>query len=81
MAGTVEILKKINEKERCRYTDLTFIVSYSTLNTRLLQLTDFGLVRHHIKRNGGKREEWYGVTEMGKKVLKALEQFDRIFKG
>ncbi len=59
LTATEEILKKVNEKGTAKYMDLKSFASYSTLNIRLLQLTQLGLLKHEMIRNKERREEWY----------------------
>jgi predicted transcriptional regulator len=80
LAGTVEILKCISEHEKCKYIDLASITGYGTLNTRLVQLTSFKLIKHNIKRDKNGRREWYEITEKGKKFVKILEQLEQLDK-
>ena len=78
LVATADILKKVNEKGKTKYMDLKSFASYSTLNERLLQLTQLGLLKHNIVRDKERRDEWYTITEKGKKVLRILEQLQKI---
>ena len=78
LTATPEILKKVNEKGTAKYMDLKSLASYSTLNIRLLQLAQLGLLKHNIVRNEERREEWYEITGKGKKILKILEQLQKV---
>ena len=78
LVATGEILKKVNEKGKTNYMDLKPLTCYSTLNKRLLQLTQLGLLKHNIIRDKERREEWYTITEKGKKVLRILEQLQKL---
>ena len=78
LTATAEILKKVNEKGTAKYIDLKSLACYSTLNKRLLQLTQLGLLKHKIVRDKEQREEWYKITEKGKKVLRILEQLQKV---
>jgi len=50
------------------------------LNARLLQLMNFGLVKHFAIRNAKQRKEWYEITEKGKIVLEILEQLGQLIE-
>ena len=78
LVATAEILKKANEKGTAKYMAFKSFASYSTLNIRLLQLTQLGLLKHNIVRDEERREEWYIITEKGKKVLQILERLQEV---
>ena len=78
LLATADILKMVNEKGKTNYMDLKPLASYSTLNKRLLQLVNLGLLKHNIVRDKERREEWYEITEKGKKVLRILEQLQNV---
>jgi DNA-binding HxlR family transcriptional regulator len=48
------------------------VKSIATLNRQLNQLMDFQLVQYHLKQF--KREEFYSITEKGKRVFSLVEQ-------
>ena len=50
LRGTVKILKYLNEHKKARYIDLSFIISYASLNTRLTQLETLNIIEHHFNR-------------------------------
>lgn len=75
LAGTVEIMKYLKEHETASYKDLIQFGSVSTLNRRLRQLSDFGLIEHHLQKKD--RKEWYLITEKGKKVLKLIGKLQK----
>ncbi|KYK35365.1 MAG: hypothetical protein AYK19_01905 [Theionarchaea archaeon DG-70-1] len=71
----------INRTGKTKYKDLSSIkISVSTLNARLLELMNFGLVKHFAIRNAKQRKEWYEITEKGKIVLKILEQLTQLIE-
>lgn len=80
LKGTVNILKYINEHGKARYIDLSSIISYASLNTRLTQLETLNLIEHHFDRGKEKREEWYELTEKGKKIILIFNQLEEIIK-
>ncbi len=77
LKGTVDILKLINNKEKTQYKDLiiSINISVSTLNTRIKQLLHSKLITHHIIRDP-ERNEFYEITEKGKKILKVFLDFE-----
>ncbi|MBU7047517.1 MAG: winged helix-turn-helix transcriptional regulator [Theionarchaea archaeon] len=78
LRGTVKILKYLNEQGKARYIDLSFIISYASLNTRLTQLETLNIIEHHFNRGKEKREEWYELTEKGKKLILIFDQLEEI---
>jgi DNA-binding HxlR family transcriptional regulator len=72
--ATTEILKCIAEGKD-QYKDFDF-ASVSTINTRLSQLLDLGLVEHYLVKED-KRKEWYRLTEMGKNVVIGIQYLDK----
>lgn len=72
LAGTVKILEYLKEHETASYKDLIQFGSVSTLNRRLNQLVNFGLIQHHFQQYN--RKEWYSITEKGRKVFSIVEQ-------
>jgi len=74
LTAALEILEKVNKCGKIKYKSLKPLASCSTINIRLLQLTHFGLLKHEMIRNKEKREEWYEITEKGRKVLGILER-------
>ena len=59
LKGAINILKFIKEHRRARYIDLSPIISYASLNTRLTQLEALNIIEHHFNKGKEKREEWY----------------------
>jgi DNA-binding HxlR family transcriptional regulator len=77
---TVKILKYLNEYGKARYIDLSTIISFASLNIRLTQLESLNLIGHHFNRGKEKREEWYELTEKGKKLILIFNQLEEIVK-
>jgi len=71
-AGSIEILDFIGEQGTGQYTELIRFVSIPTLNLRLKELLDYGLIEHHLERIEKKRE-WYELTEKGKQTLQCAK--------
>ena len=80
LKGTIKILKYSNEHEKARYIDLSSIISFASLNTRLTQLETLNIIEHHFNRGKEKREEWYELTEKGKKLILIFNQLEEIIK-
>lgn len=77
LKGTVDVLRLIG-KGKTQYKDLISIdISISTPNERLKQLLSSLLIEHHLKRTD-KKEEWYEITEKGKRFVKILEQLEKL---
>lgn len=76
--ATTEILKCIEDGKN-QYKDFDF-ASVSTINTRLKQLLDLGLLEHHLQTKD-KRTEWYTLTEKGKSVVKGIQYLDKVVSG
>jgi len=75
------VLKTISKTGKTQYKDLSPIqISVSTLNMRLLQFLNFGLIRHYITRNGNQRKEWYEITKKGKIALEMLEKLGELIE-
>ena len=75
--GTKEILEFLYENERAQYKMLSEFVNTHTLNTRLSELLTFRLIKHHFRRDFT-REEWYEITEKGRKTLMHLRDLVEI---
>ena len=74
-------MKTINKIGKTQYKDLSSIkISISTLNARLLQFMNFGLVKHFAIRNAKQRKEWYEIKEKEKTFLEVLEQLGQIIE-
>jgi len=71
-------LETINQIRTTQYKDLSSIkISVSTLNFRLLQFLNLGLIEHFAIRNAKQRREWYEITEKGRTVLEIVEQLEK----
>lgn len=75
--ATREIMEAVVELGRVQYKDLTKFASVSSINQRLRELENCGLIEHHISREE-KRVEWYTPTEKGMKFTKQLEEMDEL---
>jgi DNA-binding HxlR family transcriptional regulator len=80
LKGTVRILKYLSENRKTKYLDLSSLISYVSLNKRLMQLEKLNLIENHFDRGKEKREEWYEITEKGKKLVTIFEQLEQIIK-
>ena len=76
--GTRRMLQYLSEQGKAQYKDLNLCISVSTLNKRLPKLLEFGIIEHHFRRDLT-RQEWYEITEKGRKILKCLEVMVRLF--
>jgi len=78
LKATIDILELIS-KGKTQYKDLIMPIdiSISTLNIRLKQLLHSKFITHHIIRDP-ERNEYYEITEEGKKVLKAFLDFENV---
>jgi len=70
--GTMQILEFLDHG-KVSYLQLQQFINTHTLNTRLRELLNYGLVQHHLERFE-KRTEWYEITEKGRKVLYSLKE-------
>jgi DNA-binding HxlR family transcriptional regulator len=80
LKGTVNIIKYLSKHGKARYIDLSSLISYASLNTRLMQLETLNLIEHHFDRGKEKREEWYELTEKGKKLILIFNHLEEIIK-
>lgn len=79
MAGSVYILEYLNTHSTTRYKELNKTLAAHTLNTRLRELLNLGLIEHHfIKKE--KRIEWYTITEKGQHVCEHIKKLQNILK-
>ena len=76
LSGAKDILFYLNKHDQGQYENFNFLVSTSTLNTRLSQLLEFGLISHHLTREDA--EEWYEITDTGRKVVEHLKRLIEI---
>lgn len=77
--GTIEILEFLNEHGMTHYKDMMKYFNTYTLNGRLRELLNFGLVEHHFERTET-RTEWYELTDKGRKVLNPLREIREFLK-
>jgi len=77
LSGTKDILFYLNRHDQGQYENFNSLVSTSTLNTRLSQLLEFGLITHYSTREDAKKE-WYEITEKGRKVVEHLRRLIEI---
>ncbi len=75
--GAVGILRYLSTHEKGRYSNFNLKVSVCTLNMRLRQLLQLGLIIHSLEREPV-RQECYVITEKGRKVLECLEMLIKI---
>ncbi len=75
--GTVGILRYLSTHDKGHYSSFDVRVSVSTLNIRLRQLLQLGLINHSLEREPV-RQEWYVITKKGRKTLKCLEELIEI---
>ena len=73
LKATKDILDFLVDNDTAQYRQLQGFINTHTLNTRLRELLDFGLVQHHLVREEVRRE-WYEPTEKGRKVLQHLRE-------
>jgi DNA-binding HxlR family transcriptional regulator len=74
---TLEILDYIGEHRVFQYRDIQQFVSTHTLNTRLKQLRELGIIEHHFAREE-LRKEWYEPTEKGDRIIKYLRDLGTV---
>ena len=71
--AAVRILQYLGTEGRVKYKDLQQFVNTHTLNVRIKDLLNHGLIEHHLIREEI-RKEWYELTEKGKKVIGLLNR-------
>ncbi|KYK35182.1 MAG: hypothetical protein AYK19_22540 [Theionarchaea archaeon DG-70-1] len=71
--AAVRILQYLGTEKRVKYRDLQQFVNTHTLNVRIKDLLNHGLIEHHLTREETRRE-WYELTEKGKKVVELLDK-------
>ncbi len=71
--GTLDILFRLKEHGRTSYIEFNVDISVYSMNRRLHELIQAGLIKHYLKRNK-KRKEWYELTEKGEKLLRCIER-------
>lgn len=62
--GTKLVLESLNQHGKGQYKEMGEFMNLGTLNYRLNELLDLGLVSHHLERKP-KKTEWYEITEKG----------------
>lgn len=77
LKATKDILEFLRENGTAQYKELQQFVNTHTLNTRLRDLLDFKLVKHHLVREEVRRE-WYEPTEKGLKILGYLQDMIKL---
>jgi DNA-binding HxlR family transcriptional regulator len=77
LKGTVYILEYLSTHRKTQYKDLNETLTTHTLNDRLQELLDLKLIEHHFVRKE-KREEWYTITEKGRKVLHIIQNLKKL---
>lgn len=73
LTASIRILELLEGTEKAHYSEMSSAINSRTLYLRLSQFMNLGLIKHHFIREE-KREEWYEITERGRKALqKAME--------
>ena len=75
--GAKQILEFLYEQDTARCHQMEAFMNTYTLNRRLHELLALGLIKHHFKKEG-RRKEWYELTEKGEKVVQCLRNLERI---
>ena len=73
--ATIDILNSIEEGKN-QYKHFIPFASIATLNKRMKQLMNLGIIEHHLTRED-KRREWYTLTEKGKRALKIIKEIEK----
>jgi len=71
--AAIRILQYLGTEERVKYKDLQQFVNTHTLNNRIRDFLNHGLIEHHLTREEI-RQEWYELTEKGREVLELLNK-------
>ena len=69
--GAIFVLQFLDENKTAKYGQLQEYVNTHTLNTRIRDFLEYELIQHHMTREET-RQEWYELTEKGRKVLNML---------
>ena len=77
LTSTVDLLKSIQEGKN-QYKDFLTFMGVGTINRRLRELINLGIIEHHFERKD-RRNEWYTLTEKGKRILEAIIRLENIF--
>jgi DNA-binding HxlR family transcriptional regulator len=75
--GAIVILEYMDAHIKTQYKDLNKTLAAYTLNCRLQELLDSKLIEHHFVRKET-REEWYTITEKGRKVLHIIQKLQKL---
>ena len=77
--GTKRILEFLCEHRAAQYHQMIAIMNTYSLNRRLYELIELGLIEHHFEK-GRRRKEWYELTEKGTLILQRLRNVVRIVR-
>lgn len=77
--GSKRILELLCEHETVQYYQMRTFVNTHTLNRRLHELLDLGLMEHYLEK-GETRKQWYEITEKGRIVLQELRDIVHIMR-
>ena len=77
--GTIDVLRFLEEHGTARYKHLQQFISTHTLNARIKDLMQLGLIQHQFVKEDV-RKEWYELTEKGKNVLQCLDDLKKIME-
>ncbi len=80
LRGTSEILQYLADHGKSQYSELKPFASTYTLNTRLGQLLEYGILEHHFEKTK-RTKEWYEITEKGRKVLESMKVLKNAVEG
>ena len=78
--GTMEILEFLYKHETGQYAQMKNFMNGHTLNTRLRQLSSYGMIQHH-DHTSDLGTDWYTIAEKGEKVLHHLKELVNLAKG
>jgi len=83
LTSTIDLLKSIQEGKN-QYKDFLTFMGVGTINRRLRELINLRIIEHHFERKD-KRNEWYTLTEKGRRILEVTMRFEeevlQIFEG
>jgi len=83
LTSTIDLLKSIH-KGKNQYKDFLTFMGVGTINRRLRELINLRIIEHHFERKD-KRNEWYTLTEKGRRILEVTMRFEeevlQIFEG
>lgn len=72
----IEVLRFIDQHGKTQYKDLKGIAAASTLNSRIDDLLELGVIE--CFKAGS--ESWYEITEKGKKALQLVEKMIQVIQ-